>query len=74
MSTCSSTAKGEPSVIDINPRFGGGYRFVHLAGADVPRFYVSRALGLEIDEEWRDYAPDVVSAKHESVRITAREG
>lgn len=62
---------GEPSVIDINPRFGGGYPFVHLAGADVPRFYLARALGLEVGEEWREYAPGVVSAKHESVRVTS---
>ena len=65
---------GEPSVIDINPRFGGGYPFVHLAGADVPRYYLARALGLEIDEDWREYAPGVISAKHESVRVTAAGG
>ena len=65
---------GEPSVIDINPRFGGGYPFVHLAGADVPRYYLARALGLEIDEDWREYAPGVISAKHESVRVTATGG
>jgi len=65
---------GEPSVIDINPRFGGGYPFVHLAGADVPRYYLARALDLEIDEDWREYAPGVISAKHESVRVTATGG
>lgn len=64
---------GEPSVIDINPRFGGGYPFVHLAGADVPRFYLARALGLEVEDDWRDYAVGVVSAKHEGVRVTSRE-
>ena len=64
---------GEPSVIDINPRFGGGYPFVHLAGADVPRYYLARALGLEIDEDWREYAPGVISANHESVRVTSTE-
>lgn len=64
---------GETSVIDINPRFGGGYPFVHLAGADVPRFYLSRALGVAVEGNWREYAPGVVSAKHESVRVTARE-
>lgn len=64
----------EPSVIDINPRFGGGYPFVHLAGADVPRYYLARALGHEIGEDWREYAPGVISAKHESVRVTATEG
>lgn len=66
--------QGEASVIDINPRFGGGYPFAHLAGADVPRYYLSRAFGLEIDENWREYDTGVVSAKHESVRVTAREG
>lgn len=65
--------RGEPSVIDINPRFGGGYPFVHLAGADVPRFYLAHALGLQIDDDWREYAPGVTSAKHESVRVTAHE-
>ena len=29
-----------PKIIDINGRFGGGYPFSHIAGADVPRAYV----------------------------------
>ncbi|WP_193105097.1 ATP-grasp domain-containing protein [Brachybacterium sp. FME24] len=58
------------TVIDINPRFGGGYPFVHLAGADVPRYYLTQAFGIEDDEAWRDYATGVVSAKYESVRVT----
>ena len=64
--------EGGSSVIDINPRFGGGYPFVHLAGADVPRYYLASALGLQIDESWGRYAPGIVSAKHESVRVTGR--
>ncbi|WP_157773305.1 ATP-grasp domain-containing protein [Brachybacterium vulturis] len=63
-------AAGEASVIDINPRFGGGYPFVHLAGADVPLFYLARAFGLEAGEAWRDYGLGVLSAKYESVRVT----
>ncbi len=29
-----------PRIIDINGRFGGGYPFSHIAGADVPKAYV----------------------------------
>lgn len=65
-------AEGEASVIDINPRFGGGYPFVHLAGADVPRFYVAGAFGVPTNEDWSEYGIGVLSAKYESVRVTAR--
>ncbi|PWH06143.1 hypothetical protein DEO23_10075 [Brachybacterium endophyticum] len=61
---------GAVSVIDINPRFGGGYPFVHLAGADVPRYCVARAFGLDPGASWQEYETGVVSAKHESVRVT----
>lgn len=58
------------SVIDINPRFGGGYPFVHLAGANVPLYYLAQALDLDVDQEWSRYDADVVSAKYESIRVT----
>ena len=45
---------------------------MHLAGAEVPRYYLASALGLQIDESWGRYAPGIVSAKHESVRVTGR--
>lgn len=61
---------GEASVIDINPRFGGGYPFVHLAGADVPLYYLAEAFGVDIGERWSRYELDVVSAKYESIRVT----
>lgn len=64
---------GPPSIIDVNPRFGGGYPFVHLAGADVPRHYLAQALGLSEDGSWRCYITGVTSAKYESVRVTGRE-
>ena len=38
-----------PYVIDMNARFGGGYPFSHLAGADLPRAYVEWAEGKNPD-------------------------
>lgn len=36
---------GEWYVLEINPRFGGGYPFSHLAGADFPGFIVKMLRG-----------------------------
>lgn len=63
---------GRASVIDINPRFGGGYPFVHLAGADVPLYYTGQVFGIPIDERWNQYEEGVVSAKYQETRVTAR--
>lgn len=62
---------GTVSVIDINPRFGGGYPFVHLAGADVPLYYLSQIFGIAIDASWRHYEYGVVAAKYQETRVTA---
>lgn len=64
---------GQATVIDINPRFGGGYPFVHLAGADVPLYCLTQALGRDTVPGWDLYQRGVVSAKYESIRVTARE-
>jgi len=37
--------EGIPYVIDINARFGGGYPFSHMAGADLPGAYIAWAQG-----------------------------
>lgn len=52
-----------PWVIDINPRFGGGYPFSHMAGAHIPKAYVAWAAGKVPEREWLQSAPGVVSAK-----------
>lgn len=60
-----------PYVIDINPRFGGGYPFSHLAGADIPRAYISWSNETHIDSSWLKYEPGVVSGKFvEAIRIS----
>lgn len=59
-----------PTVIDINPRFGGGYPFMHVAGANAPRFYVRSVFrGLD-DPDLLEYELGVSGAKYESVRRT----
>lgn len=60
---------GEPTVIDINPRFGGGYPFNHAAGADVPAFYVSRARSLSPPTGWNSYDIGSVVAKYDSLAV-----
>lgn len=44
--------KDKPFLIDINFRFGGGYAFSHLAGANIPKVYVSWALNESVKSEW----------------------
>lgn len=63
-------SNGELHVIDINPRFGGGYPFVHLAGANVPLYYVASLTDRSIGDEWATYKAGVVSAKFEEVRVS----
>lgn len=55
-------------VIDINPRFGGGYPFNHLAGANVPLYYLAAATRTQVPSGWLDYRAGVVSSKFEAIR------
>lgn len=61
---------GRPYVIDINPRFGGGYPFNHVAGADVPRWYVASILGAPDRASLLQYEVGVTSSKYDQVVIT----
>lgn len=54
-------------VIDINPRFGGGYAFTHLAGADIPSVIIALTTGQEIQEEWLHQKPHIELARHDTV-------
>jgi carbamoyl-phosphate synthase large subunit len=54
-------------VLDLNPRFGGGYPFAHLAGADVPAALIAWANQEVPDPSWLCVRPGVLSAKYYGV-------
>lgn len=54
-------------VIDINPRFGGGYAFSHKAGANIPAAIIALTAGAEMKEDWLTQEPDLELARHDTV-------
>jgi carbamoyl-phosphate synthase large subunit len=54
-------------VIDINPRFGGGYSFTHEAGTNIPAAIVALAAGKEVKEDWLKQKPGMELARHDVV-------
>jgi carbamoyl-phosphate synthase large subunit len=57
------SAEGVPCVIDLNARFGGGYPFAHLAGADLPRAIVLWLAGEEVPDNLLRSAPGIRAMK-----------
>lgn len=52
-----------PVVLELNPRFGGGYPFSHLAGANLPKALLAWAAGQTPNPEWLRVEPGVAAAK-----------
>jgi carbamoyl-phosphate synthase large subunit len=50
-------------VMEMNPRFGGGYPFSHVAGADLPAALIAWALGETPDPSWLRVRPGVFASK-----------
>lgn len=61
------------NVIDLNPRFGGGYPFSQAAGANVPAALVAWANGSEADPQWLQVKPGVSSAKCDRLVVCRSE-
>lgn len=66
------TANGEPLIIDINPRMGGGYPFSHRAGADMPAALLRSVAGLEPDPALLEYEIGVATARREEFTVIER--
>lgn len=56
------TADG-PTILELNPRFGGGYPFSHAAGANVPAALIAWAQQCAARPEWLASRPGVLAAK-----------
>ena len=65
---CDVIVSGErAAVIDMNPRFGGGYPFSHAAGVDMPAAILSWLKGEDPDPTWLWCRPGIASAKYDVV-------
>jgi len=64
----------ELRVLELNPRFGGGYPFSHVAGANVPAALLAWAESSPVDPAWLKCQPDVTSAKCDRLVIKAERG
>jgi len=60
---------GQVHVLEMNARFGGGYPFSHLAGADLPRAIVSWLREEEPDPHWLKVTPGITSFKDIQPRL-----
>jgi carbamoyl-phosphate synthase large subunit len=56
-------------VLEMNPRFGGGYPFSHIAGANLPATLIAWANGEKPDEGWLRVEPNVRAAKCDRVVV-----
>ncbi|KAB8137782.1 ATP-grasp domain-containing protein [Gracilibacillus oryzae] len=60
-------------VIDINPRFGGGYAFSHRAGANIPAAIINITRGEKVDEDWLTQQAGLDLARHDTVVAIDKE-
>jgi len=60
-------------VLDLNPRFGGGYPFSHVAGANLPAALIAWASRAQPDASWLRVEPGVAAAKCDGIVFLAKQ-
>jgi carbamoyl-phosphate synthase large subunit len=56
-------------VLDMNPRFGGGYPFSHIAGANLPAVLVAWANRERPDANWLSVEPNIMASKYDGLVV-----
>ena len=64
------TSEGEIKVLEVNPRFGGGYPISHAAGANFPATMIGMMQGIEHTFEYPNYSDSVVMMKDYHFKFT----
>lgn len=59
-------------VLELNPRFGGGYPFSHVAGANLPAALLAWAAGEAPEQAWFRAQPGVVASKYSRLMLVRR--
>jgi carbamoyl-phosphate synthase large subunit len=56
-------------VLEMNPRFGGGYPFSQIAGANLPAALIAWANGERVDTRWFEIEPNVTASKYDRLVV-----
>ncbi|HEA29859.1 MAG TPA: ATP-grasp domain-containing protein [Leeuwenhoekiella sp.] len=59
--------RGKVYLLEMNPRFGGGYPFTHEAGVNIPAIYLAWMRG-EVDiTQYMNYTPNLTFVKYDKI-------
>lgn len=58
-------ATGALNVIEINPRFGGGFPLAFEAGAHMPKWIIQEVLGLSLDMDANAWIDDLIMLRYD---------
>jgi len=69
---CDVFVGDDVRVLELNARFGGGYPFSHVAGADVPAALLAWTRGVSPDPDWLRITPGVRAAKADGLVVVGQ--